>query len=125
MRKNHQVDNAEISAFNKMREQLVGRELKREECRAILVELGYSKNEKWLAAITHGVNPPIVRVKRGVFVFNGKPVFKDRLQTAWNRYTETTNVSRNVKSCTISQAIMVLKEAGYKIYKPVTQFEEV
>lgn len=125
MRKNHQVDNAEISAFNKRREQLVGRELKREECRAVLIELGYAKNNKWLSAITHGVNPPIVRVKRGVFVFNSKPVFKDRLQTVWDRYTETTSVSRNVKSCTISQAIMVLKEAGYKVYKPVTQFEEV
>ena len=92
--------------------------------------LGYVNHGTFLKAMTNGVNPPIVKPKRGVYCFSPKPVFIERLQTVWDEYTKIAN-PRKYKSdkceevVSIETAIKVLKEAGYKVLKPVTQYEEI
>lgn len=126
----HVVDEQEIQRFNWKREVNVGREFSQKEMRQELKVLGYAGHGAFLKAITSGVNPPIVKPKRGVYCFSPKPVFIERLQTVWDTYTTTAN-PRNYKSgkyeevVSIETAIKVLKEAGYKVLKPTVQYEEI
>ena len=86
-----------------------------------------SSSSKFLTAITSGINPPIIKVKYGVYAVNQKPVDKERLQTVFDEYVKLNYihfVKYKKKKISIEQAIYVLKNAGYKVLKPVTQYEE-
>ena len=115
-------------AFNMLREARVTKEYKRDEMRKLLkTDLNYPGSDQFLMAITGGVNPPVIKVRRGIYMFNPKPVYKDRLQTVFSEYAKTikSETARNSKKISIEEAILVLKNAGYKVLKPVTQFEEI
>ena len=128
----HEVDEQEIAKFNLTRENLKGKEFNQAEIREKIHKmLGYSHDTKMLRALCDGVNPPILKIRRGVYCFNPKPVFKDRLQTVWDTYTKFS-ISKNKcfeespdQTALIKDAIMLLKNAGYKVLKPITQYEEV
>ena len=127
----HIVDEQEITRFNWTRDNLKGREFNQVEIREELhKKMGYSKAAGMLRALCDGANPPILKIKRGVYCFNPKPVYIERLQTVWDVYTKYAN-PQNYKNgkhehhVSIEQAIKVLKDAGYKILKPTVQYEEV
>ena len=125
MTNKHLVQEEEFVAFNRTREQQVGKTFNRTEIVETLGKLGYSQNAQMLVAMTSGVNPPILKVSRGKYAFNPKPVYKDRLQTAWNTYTHINKRNHDQAVPSIKQAIEVLKKAGYKVLKPITQYEEI
>lgn len=127
MRK-HQVDDQEVMRFNLRREEFKGRNFTLEEFKGILRKMGYSANAKFITCITSGENPPFVRIQRGKYTFNPKPVYIQRLQTVWNEYGK---VGQNCKTeCSasaneIANAIKLLKSQGYRVLKPVTEYKEI
>ena len=93
--------------------------------------MGYCTSGIFIKAITNGVNPPVIKVARGRYVFNPQPVHIDRLQQVWKDY-RVNGKNRPAKSVdarelesAINRAIALLKNNGYKVLKPTTQYEEV
>lgn len=127
----HIVDEQEVKRFNWRRENNKGKAFNPTQLKTLLKEMGYTDNGNFITCITSGVNPPIVRVSRGVYAFSKDPVFIDRLQKVWSDYAEYGNKSKrsateeNVEVASISQAIALLKKHGFKIYKPTMKYEEV
>lgn len=127
----HIVDKAEIAKFNEEREKLFATELSLDQLKAILHNMGYCTSGIFIKAITNGVNPPVIKVARGRYVFNPQPVHIDRLQQVWKDY-RVNGKNRPAKSVdarelesAINRAIALLKNNGYKVLKPTTQYEEV
>lgn len=122
------LSESEIVQFNMFRESKVAKDFKRDEMRGMLKKLcGFPGSDQFLMCITQGTNPPILKTKRGVYTVNPKPVYKDRLQEVFRVYHDMVHKEgvRNIKKISIEDAIYVLKNAGYKVLKPVTQYEEV
>lgn len=74
MRKRHSVTKNEIASFNAKRMEMLGKTFSREELVQLLKRMGYSAHSLMVSAFTSGVNPPIICVQRGQYVFNPKPV---------------------------------------------------
>lgn len=133
--KRHEVTDNEIKALNWTRESMVGKEMNPEELRTQLKKLGYNTNGNFLTSITSGENPPIIRVSRGKYVFNPKPIHIDRLKKVWADYAaygngprnklETKHVDYSNPNPAIEAAITLLKKHGYKIMKPELKYTEV
>lgn len=122
-----QVDDQIILRFNLFRENKLGKEFKRNEMKKLLKDqMNFPVSDQFLMAITDGVNPPIVKVKRGLYAVNPKPVYKDRLQKVFDDYKKTikSETTRN-KNITVEEAIIVLKKAGYRVLKPETKWIEL
>jgi len=122
-----QIDDQIILRFNLFRENAISKEFRREEMKKELkAKMNFPASDQFLMCITSGVNPPIVKVKRGVYAVNPKPVYKDRLQTVFDEYKKTikTETTRN-KNISVEEAIIVLKRAGYRILKPETKWIEL
>ena len=133
--------------FNALRQEHQGKTFKRTDLRRLLVkELKFPAGEAFFIAMVSGSNSPIVQVALGRYKFNDKPVYKDRLQKAFddyctrvNGYTEKQKAKRaknkavkkevvtqtTTPEITVEQAIATLKKAGFRVYKPVTQYEEI
>ena len=121
------VDDQIILTFNLFRENKLGKEFKRDEMKKLLKDqMNFPASDQFLMAITSGVNPPIVKVKRGTYSVNPKPVYKDRLETVFNEYKKTikSETTRN-KNISVEEAIIVLKKAGYRVLKPETKWIEL
>lgn len=124
------VTKKDISDFNTFREKYQAKEMSGTEMmQALKKELGYPAHNMMLRALCDGENSPIIKVKRGRYCVNSKPVFIERLQTAFDAYTRFANprhykTEKYEEEISISKAIAVLKNAGYKVLKPVTQYEE-
>lgn len=65
------------------------------------------------------------------YFFNKGPILIKKLQNihqevinTWAYYNRN-NPKSNKSSMTIEEAIKLLKENGYKVYKPITEFKEV
>ena len=125
------ITDQDVLLFNMFRENMKGKELSRNEMKkALHKELAYVEHDSLLKALTTGPNPPIVKVRRGVYAVAKQPVYITRLQTAFDEYTRCANPrcyenGKYEEKISIDQAIKVLKDAGYKVLKPVTQYEEV
>lgn len=125
------ITDQDILLFNMFRENMKGKQLSRAEMKkALHKELGYVEHDSLLKALTSGVNPPIVRVARGVYQVAKEPVYIQRLQAAFDEYTKCANprnyvTGSHMRIPSIEEAIRVLKDAGYKVLKPITQYEEV
>lgn len=128
------ISEQDVLLFNMFRENMKGKQLSRNEMKAALhKELAYTNHDSMLKALTSGVNPPIVRVARGKYQVSKEPVYIKRLQTAFDEYTKCANPRHydskghydETKRISIEDAIKVLKDAGYKVLKPITQYEEV
>jgi hypothetical protein len=123
-----QIDDQIILRFNLFRENMLGKELKRNEMKKELKsKMGFPASDQFLKCITDGINPPVIKVKRGIYAVNPKPVFKERLQTVFDEYKNTikSKTAHNKKSISIEEAILVLKNAGYRVMKPETKWIEI
>jgi len=126
MKKPHIVDDQEILRFNWKRENLKGKELSRKELEKVLESLNYNVCPLLISSIVSGVNPPVIRVSRGRYVFNANPVYKERLQTVFTRKKKVQQgKDKDVLERHIQSAIALLKRNGYKIFKQKTEYEEV
>lgn len=127
----HIVSKIEVARFNEMREKLIVQELSLNQIREQLNEcMGYSKAYAMLRALCEGENPPIIRVRRGVYCVSPHPVYIQRLQTCWDMYTRFANPQyykdgKFKYPISIESAIQLLKEAGYKIFAPTQKIEYV
>jgi len=125
------ITDQDVLLFNMFRENMKGKQLSRNEMKnALHRELGYTNHDSMLKALISGVNPPVVRVARGKYQVSKEPVYIKRLQTAFDEYTKCANPrcyenGKYEEKISIEQAIKVLKDAGYKVLKPVVQYEEV
>lgn len=127
--------------FNTLRKDNEGKIFKRKEFQTLLAkELHFPKGEAFFMAMISGTNPPIVQISPGKYKFNDNPVYKERLQTAFNHYCKLVNgyieaakrkktalnkQKVESKSFTEEDAIKLLKGLGYKIMKPTIQYEEI
>lgn len=133
----------ELSAhFNMFRASKVGKEFTRDEMKKMLKDLSglNMTSDQLLLCITHGVNPPIIKVSRGKYSVNPKPVHKDRLQKTMDDYAtyvneHTINPKKRAKIAehkqnliskeeAIAKAIALLKKEGYRIQRPETKWIE-
>lgn len=125
------ISEQDVLLFNMFRENMKGKVLSRDEMKkALQKELGYTNHDSMLKALTSGVNPPIVRVSRGKYQVSKEPVYIKRLQTAFDEYTHCANprnyvTGSHMRLPSVEEAIKVLKDAGYRILKPITQYEEI
>ena len=123
----HIVDEQEIMRFNLRRENENGKTYNAEEFKELLKAMGYTTSGNLITCMVKGDNPPFIRVERGKYAFNPKPVHIQRLQKVWDEYGA---IGRKLKEnhtikMDIVTAIEVLKANGYKVLKPITQYEEV
>lgn len=124
------ITKKDISAFNTFRERHLAQEMSGTEMmQALKKELAYPAHSMMLRALCDGEYSPIIKVKRGRYCVSSLPVFIGRLQTAFDAYTRFANprhykTGKYEEEISISKAIVVLKNAGYKVLKPVTQYEE-
>lgn len=126
--KAHIVSDNEIAMFNTKRDVLCKQDLNRTELLHHLKNIGIT-DTRVIAQLLVGENPPIVHVSRGIYRFSKDPVYKQRLQTAYDNVRKANRKNtideNHPTEEAIKQAVKLLKNAGYRIYKPVTQYEEI
>lgn len=92
--------------------------------------MGYTTSGNLIKCMTDGENPPFVRVERGIYTFNPKPIYIQRLQKVWDDYAYigrnrmAKNPDQRQLELDVNRAIKMLKDLGYKVLRPVTQYEE-
>ena len=131
-RKRHEVSIEEIQIFNNFRVNNQNKELSKEQLCDLLRKMKLPTNGNFIKFLTSGVNPPVVRISRGKYMFAKEPVYAARLQTVWTEYADYGNKGRIVKSDKdtiddlkkIEDAISLLKSHGYKVLKQVIKWEE-
>jgi len=123
----HIVTDTEIATFNLLRVKEKNKAFTRPDIKNVLQPWCNIKiSDALLQALTKGVNPPIIHISRGQFAFNPKPIHINRLQQAWNIYMKIELDYRLGKDQEfINKAIKFLKERGYKIYAPKTEYQLV
>jgi hypothetical protein len=114
------VEQQDIAHFNEFRESLVGKEFSREEIQKLLNEqMDYPRSDRFLIMMSRGENPPIKKLRHDVYIVDSKPTYRDRLQLIFYEYYKA------IKAIPIDEAILALKEAGYRIYKPDVKYIEI
>ena len=127
----HVVDEQEIMRFNLRRENEQGKIFSPEELKELLRKMGYATSGNLIKCMVSGENPPFIRMERGKYCFNPNPVHIARLQKVWDDYAyigrnrTASNPDQKQLELDVNRAIKMLKELGYKVLKPVTQYEEV
>lgn len=130
-RLHHVVDEQEIMRFNLRRENEKGKTYNPEEFKELLRKMGYATSGNLIKCMVSGENPPFIRMERGKYCFNPNPVHIARLQKVWDDYGYigrnriNPNPDEKQLKLDVNRAIRILKELGYKVLKPVTQYEEV
>lgn len=131
-RKRHEVSEEEIQIFNGYRLNNHNKELSKEQLCDLFRKMKLPTNGNFIKCITSGVNPPIVRISRGKYMFAKDPVYAARLQTVWTEYAEYGNNTVRVvgDKDTIDElkktqdAIEYLRSRGFKVLKQVIKWEE-
>lgn len=114
------IEQSDIAHFNEFRESLVGKEFSRKEIQKLLGDqMGYPQSDRFLIMMSSGENPPIKKIQHDVYVVDSKPTYRDRLQVIFDEYY------RAIEAIPIDEAILALKNAGYKIYKPDIKYVEI
>jgi len=127
----HVVDEQEIMRFNLRRENEGGKTYSNEEFKELLRKMGYATSGNFIKCMVSGENPPFIRIERGKYGFNPKPVHMTRLQKVWEDYgyigrnRMAKNPNKKQLELDVNRAIKMLKDLGYKVLKPVTQYEEI
>lgn len=126
------VDDNMIAIFNAKRENKKGQTFSRSEMLQQLKELNYAGHDSMLRSLIDGINPPIIRIERGKYVFNPKPVHIERLQLAFDTYTKLANPKdydengKWHKNLTEEECIAFLNSTGkYEVYKIIKKLERV
>lgn len=131
-KKRHEVSEEEISIFNGYRINNHNKELSKEQLCDLFRKMKLPTNGNFIKCITSGVNPPIVRISRGKYMFAKEPVYANRLQTVWTEYADYGNNTVRVlgDKDTIDDlkktqdAIEYLRSRGFKVLKQVIKWEE-
>lgn len=131
-RKRHEVSEEEISIFNGYRINNHNKELSKEQLCDLFRKMKLPTNGNFIKCITSGVNPPIVRISRGKYMFAKEPVYATRLQTVWTEYADYGNNTVRIvgDKDTIDdlkktqEAIEYLRSRGFKVLKQVIKWEE-
>lgn len=129
-KQHHVVDEQEIMRFNLRRENNSGKTFTAEQFKQLLRDMGYCSSGNLVKCMTQGENPPFIRMERGKYCFNPKPIYKERLQKVWDDYgyigrnRMAKNPDKKQLELDINRAIKMLKDLGYKVLKPVTRYEE-
>lgn len=114
------VEQQDIAHFNEFRESLMNKEFSREEIQKLLNEqMGYPKSDRFLIMMSSGENPPIKKLRHDVYVVDSKPTYRDKLQVIFDEYYKA------IDAIPIDEAILALKNAGYRIYKPDIKYIEI
>ena len=114
------VEQQDIAHFNEFRESLVNKEFTREEIQKLLGDkMGYPRSDRFLIMMSSGDNPPIKKIRHDVYVVNSKPTYRDKLQCIFDEYYRT------ISTIPIDEAILALKEAGYRILAPDIKYIEI
>lgn len=130
-KEHHVVDQQEIMRFNLRRENENGKTYNLEEFKVLLNKMGYATSGNLIKCMVSGENPPFIRMQRGKYCFNPKPVHISRLQKVWDEYGYigrnriAKNPDQKQLELDVNRAIKMLKDLGYKVLKPVVQYEEV
>lgn len=129
-KKHHIVDDQEIKRFNLRRENENGKTYSLPEFKELLHKMGYSSNGNLIKCMVSGENPPFIRLERGKYGFNPKPIYIQRLQKVWDEYAYigrnrmAQNPDQKQLELDVNRAIKLLKDLGYKVLRPITKFEE-
>lgn len=131
-RRRHEVSEEEISIFNGYRLNNHNKELSKEQLCDLFRKIKLPTNGNFIKCITSGVNPPIVRISRGKYMFAKEPVYAARLQTVWTEYADYGNNTVRIvgDKDTVDElkktqdAIEYLRSKGYKVLKQVIKWEE-
>ena len=121
---NHIVDEKEAQLYNMRRENNKGKLFNLTEFKKLLHEMRYLASPVFVKCFTSGVNPPFIKVSRGKYAFAKEPIYKDRLQKAWDDFKSYGKKTPD-NPIQIRTAIELLKKNGYKVLKPTTKWEEV
>lgn len=126
--KRRSVTKEEIAALNTARELYQGRELSTKEALEVIREAGIKANSTILKFMAEGVNPPLIKMKEGIYTFNENPIHMLRLQKVYDdtyTYCRQHMKKSAPQDLTEENCVKFLKELGYRILKPVTQYEEL
>jgi hypothetical protein len=129
-KKAHEVTDTEMRALNWKRESMVGKEMTLSELKETLRTLNLPTNQNFITVLVGCENPPIIRMERGKYCFNPKPVHIDKMKLVWKNYGSYGNrkamkAEQTSLDILIKDAIALLKNNGYKVFKPVTEYKEV
>lgn len=126
----HVVDEQEIMRFNLQRENKKGKEFTLTELKLLLHEMGYATSGNLIKCMVDGDSAPFIRMSRGKYCFNPKPLHIQRLQKVWDDYgyigrnRMAKNPDKKQLELDVNRAIKMLKDLSYKVLKPVVQYEE-
>ena len=130
-KQHHIVDEQEIMRFNLQRENKKGQTFDLTEFKLLLNKMGYATSGNLIKCMVSGENPPFIRMSRGKYCFNPKPCHITRLQKVWDEYgyigrnRMSSNPDKKQLELDVNRAIKMLKDLGYKVLKPVIQYEEI
>lgn len=127
--------------FNHMCYDMRGKEINSKEMKKILRDLSLlPNNANLLSYLVKGVNPPIYRVRRGVYMVNDRPVHIQRLQTcmddmrknmnkARSKWTQKNKLNTEISELDklgeqIAKAAKLLKDNGWLLKRPLTIYED-
>ena len=122
------ITETQLTAFNIMRETSQGRVFNRAEMIEKLKSAGFTSHNSLVSAFASGVNPPIVKIERGKYIFAKEPVYKDRLQLALDTYLCFANPNKHAKDSKLTEeeCIEFLKKTGrYEIYRVIKKLEKI
>lgn len=134
----HVITKEEIARFNQVREN-TRIDLTMKQLFGVFKNMGIPINPALLKHLTAGVKAPIVRIDANKYRFAEDPVHIERLQQCYDDYHKSRCACRNkaavitmqpednifAEEKVIQEAIQILKNAGYKIQRPVVTYEEV
>lgn len=121
---NHIVDGQEAALYNMHRENNKGKLFNLDEFRTLLHQMRYLASPTFIKCFTSGINPPFIKVSRGKYAFAKEPIYKERLQKAWDDFKSYGKKIPD-NPIQIKAAIELLKKNGYRVLKPTTKWEEV
>jgi len=122
------ISETQLTALNIMRESNQGKVFNRFEMMAKLKSAGFTAHHSLISAFASGVNPPIVRIERGKYIFAKEPIYKDRLQLALDTYLCFVNPKKHTKDSKLTEeeCIEFLKQTGkYEIYRVIKKLEKI
>lgn len=129
-KKSHEVTDDEMRALNWKRESMVGKEMSLSELKNTLKILNLPTNGNFITALAGCENPPVIRMERGKYCFNPKPIHIDKMKLVWKNYgsygsKKAVKAEQAHLDILIKDAIALLKNNGYKVLKPVTEYKEI
>lgn len=120
------------ASYNTNREYYQRKRFKAKELSEIFSKIGLPKSSLFKQfALKHGLIFKEGKTRYAVYSFPSEPVYFAKLEKAISEFKTQKKAYNKRKAQSVevvdseSNAIELLKSLGYKIYKPVTTFEEI